>query len=120
MNLYQEHILENYKNPKNIGEIAGGRHASEQNTLCGDEIDVYVDAEDHIDLIKHQTKGCAITVASASILSDVLIGKTVEEISNLTEDDVLSILKIELTPARIKCAMLPVWALKQALNKEKE
>jgi nitrogen fixation NifU-like protein len=100
---YREFILDHYKNPHNFGELAGATHQyHDTNPLCGDEITMYlkIGADDRVDDVAFSGKGCAISQASASILTDEV------------RDHVLANLGITLTPARLKCALLSLKALK--------
>jgi nitrogen fixation protein NifU and related proteins len=112
---YREFILDHYKNPHNFGELADATHRyHDTNPLCGDEITMYlkIGAGDRVDDVAFEGKGCAISVASASILTDEVRGKTLDELKALDRDHVLENLGITLTPARLKCALLSLKALK--------
>jgi len=88
-----------------------------RNTLCGDEIEVYLDVSDDIvKSIKFVAEGCAISIASASMLSTELVGKSLSEISELDEKFPVEILGVQLTPSRMKCAHLSLEAIQQALD----
>jgi len=115
--LYRQNIIDHYKNPRNVGELT-----SENNTVacsnitCGDETKVSVKVKSgKISEIKHQTIGCAISVASISILSEELVGMDTEKVKKMDKDAVQEILGIEITPSRLKCAMLGLEAIKKAL-----
>ena len=123
MDLYQEIILDHYKNPRNKGEITSHQHVlscSESNVGCGDELLVKITldkSENKIEEIKWQGQGCAISVASMSLLSEFIIGKTVEEVRKVDKDTMLEMLGLdEITPAREKCMMLSVKAVNRALD----
>jgi nitrogen fixation protein NifU and related proteins len=107
--MYREQILDHYKNPRNYGELEGHTfsHLGE-NPMCGDEIEVFVrlDDEDRIEYASFQGDGCAISQASASMLTSHIRGMTMEELHDLDTDDVLDLLGIEVTPMRVKCAVL--------------
>jgi nitrogen fixation NifU-like protein len=115
---YRENILDHYKNPRNHGHIDHPSTAAEGvNPLCGDELAVELKVEDGVVTdIRYNGRGCAISQAAASMLSDVVKGKQVSELSQLGREDVLEELGIPLTPIRLKCAMLSVGVLKVALN----
>lgn len=116
--IYKEFILENYKNPKNTGHLESpAKNAKVANYSCGDEISVSVlIKEGKVIDIKHQTTGCAISVAGASITSELVKGKTIAEIKNLSKEDILDEMGIELTPSRLKCALLALEGIKTAID----
>ncbi|HLC66595.1 MAG TPA: iron-sulfur cluster assembly scaffold protein, partial [Candidatus Nanoarchaeia archaeon] len=92
-------------------------HFRELNPLCGDEIELFVHLRDgQVDEIKWEGKGCAISQAAASMLSDELLAKTVPELRALKTQDVLQLLAIPIGPVRLKCANLPLRTLQLALQ----
>ena len=112
---YREFILDHYKNPHNFGELPDATHQyHDTNPLCGDEITMYlkVGAGDRVEDVRFAGKGCAISQASASILTDEVKGKTLDELKAIDREHVLENLGITLTPARLKCALLSLKALK--------
>jgi len=112
---YREFILDHYKNPHNFGELADATHRyHDTNPLCGDEITMYlkIGENERVEDVAFSGKGCAISQASASILTDEVRGKTLDELKALDRDHVLESLGITLTPARIKCALLSLKTLK--------
>ncbi len=120
--MYQEVILQHYRTPKNFGPLPdANREGEESNPLCGDHITVRLKvdpASQKISEIRFEGDGCAISVASASMLTEKVAGLTVEQASKLTRDDVLQLLGIPLSPARIKCALTGYAALGRALHPE--
>ena len=118
--MYQEVILQHYRTPKNFGPLPdANREGEESNPLCGDHITVRLKVDpgsQKISEIRFQGDGCAISVASASMMTEKVAGLTVEEAGRLTRDDVLQLLGIPLSPARIKCALTGFAALGRALN----
>jgi nitrogen fixation NifU-like protein len=108
--MYRQQILDHYKNPRNYGELEDPTFAHVgHNTSCGDELTFYVELADDgetIDAVSFTGDGCAISQASASLLSQELPGKTLDEVEAMDRDDVLDVLGIEVTPMRIKCAVL--------------
>jgi len=116
--LYREIIIEHYKNPYHKGKIEGSDYSFEdENPLCGDHIhvDLLVDAEKNVVDAKFDGQGCAISVASADLLLDSVIGKNIEELKKLGKQDILDMLGIELSPVRLKCALLSLKVLKAAI-----
>lgn len=120
--LFQELILENYRNPRHKGSLENPDfYASEANPLCGDTLRLYVRlADGKIRDVYFDGAGCAISQASASLLTEFLEGKTVEEAGKTSTQDIMQLLGgIELSPARLKCAFLSLETLKKALaNKQ--
>jgi nitrogen fixation protein NifU and related proteins len=118
--MYQEVILQHYRAPKNFGPLDGAdREGEESNPLCGDHITVRLKVEpasQRISEIRFQGDGCAISVASASMLTERIAGLTLDEAGQLTRDDVLKQLGIPLSPVRIKCALTGFSALGKALH----
>jgi nitrogen fixation protein NifU and related proteins len=115
---YRENILDHYKNPRNHGHVEHPTATAEGvNPLCGDELAVELEVEDGVVTdIRYNGRGCAISQAAASMLSDVVKGKRVEDLAGIGKEDVLEELGIPLTPIRLKCAMLSVGVLKVALS----
>ncbi|WP_336342913.1 iron-sulfur cluster assembly scaffold protein [Halalkalicoccus ordinarius] len=108
--MYREQILDHYKNPRNYGELEDPSfsHVGE-NPMCGDEIRVDVTLEDDDDTIEYVSfvgDGCAISQASASLLSQKLPGMSLDELEGMDRDDVTEMLGIDISPMRIKCAVL--------------
>lgn len=121
MNIYQEHILEHYKNPVHYGKLENATHeAHDHNPLCGDEITVRVRVDKgKIMAVAFESKGCAIAKASASILMEYIAGKDVALAKKLSREDMLSMLSIPLSVSRVKCGMLGLITLKKALYEVK-
>jgi nitrogen fixation NifU-like protein len=119
--LYREVILDHYKNPRNHGSIEDAdAHAEGQNPLCGDEVSVYVDFDgDTIREMKFSGRGCAISQAATSMLTELVVGKTAAEAAAIDKDELLEEAPIPLTPVRLKCAMLGLTTLKVALHRAK-
>ncbi|MEM3841162.1 MAG: SUF system NifU family Fe-S cluster assembly protein [Candidatus Micrarchaeaceae archaeon] len=116
-NLYMEDIISNYEHPHNKGQI---KDASAEfhghNPVCGDDIRMYITVKDgKISDVKFEGDGCSISMASASMLTDFIKGKSLEEIEAMGVDTVRSLLKIDPGPVRLKCATLPLRTLKGAV-----
>ncbi|SEN42991.1 nitrogen fixation protein NifU [Halorientalis persicus] len=108
--MYRQQILDHYKSPRNYGEMEDPTftHVGE-NPMCGDTIEMQVrldDDEEEIEYVAFQGDGCAISQASASMLSEKLQGMTIEELRELDRDDVVEMLGVDISPMRIKCAVL--------------
>jgi len=115
--LYRDYILEHYRRPHNFGvlEDATGRFEG-ANPLCGDRITMMVGIRGGIVAdVAFTGRGCAISQASASLLTDEVKGKTVEEVAALTSEDLLELIGIDISPARLKCALLSLDTLEHAL-----
>lgn len=117
MSIYQEIILEHASRPRNAGTIPNASNTvTVHNPLCGDRIRMDILEENgRIVDIRFSGKGCAISQASASLLTDAARGKPKEELKKMTKKDMMKLLGIELGPNRLKCALLPLEALKKLL-----
>jgi nitrogen fixation NifU-like protein len=107
--MYRQRILDHYRDPQNYGDIEDPDvHYSDVNPSCGDEIDMYaiVDEDDEVVDVKFDGQGCAISQASASLLTEEVKGMSIEEVRDLETDDIKEMLGIELSPVRVKCAVL--------------
>jgi nitrogen fixation NifU-like protein len=116
--LYRENILDHYRHPRNKGRLEHATHTHEEhNPLCGDiiRIDLHVNEGDVIDEVRFEGEGCAISQASASMLTEMIAGKTLEEAKELSKQDILEALGIEIGPVRLKCALLPLKVLKAGI-----
>ena len=121
--LYREVILDHYKNPRGHGVLEDADAEAEgQNPLCGDEVSIYVrfgEDADTIDEVKFSGRGCAISQAATSMLTEMVQGRKASEVAELDKDELLEEIGIPLTPIRLKCAMLGLTTLKVALHKAK-
>ncbi len=111
---YREYILDHYKNPRNFGHIEHPTYTHEEdNPLCGDVVGIDLLVKDGVvDDIKFHGRGCAISQASASLLTERIKGMSLDEARTIGKEDVLSELGIDISPARIKCALLSLKVLK--------
>ncbi len=119
MDIYAQNILDHNKNPENFGELRNPTVISEEyNPLCGDKIKIFIviDEGSVID-IRFNGSGCAISQAATSMLTEKLIGKTVEEASAIGKEEILKLLGVELGPSRLKCALLGWQGVQNALKK---
>ena len=112
--LYRQNILDHYQNPRNFGTLEHPDISTEDsNPLCGDEIRIDLQVKDGvIEDVRFSGKGCSISRAAASMLTEEIRGKTLEEVKRIGRDDVLEMLGIELGPVRLKCALLALKTLK--------
>jgi nitrogen fixation protein NifU and related proteins len=121
--LYREVIIDHYKNPRGHGLIENADAEAEgQNPLCGDEVSIYVafaDDGDTIDEVKFSGRGCAISQAATSMLTEMVKGRSATQVAALPRDELLDEIGIPLTPVRLKCALLGLSTLKLALHKAK-
>ena len=121
--MYREVILDHYKNPRGHGELEDAdAHADGQNPLCGDEVSIYVafaEDGDTIDEVKFSGRGCAISQAATSMLTEMVQGKSALAVGTMDKQELLDEIGIELSPVRLKCAMLGLTTLKVALHKAK-
>ena len=114
---YREYILDHYRNPRNYGKLEQPSvHSEDSNPLCGDQLGMDLKVEgDRITEVRFQGRGCAISQAAASMLSEMIEGKTVDEVIELGKDDVLEALGVPISPARTKCAFLSLRVLHRGL-----
>ncbi len=112
--LYREHILDHYKNPRNQGTLENPDITfQDSNPLCGDELRMDFKVKDGVvEDVRFSGKGCSISMAAASMLTEHIKGRSVEELKKLTREDILEDLGIELGPVRLKCALLALKVLK--------
>jgi nitrogen fixation protein NifU and related proteins len=118
--IYREIILDHYRNPRNKGKLPGADVSiHDSNPLCGDEIDMHLKVEgDKIKDVKFEGRGCAISQASASMLTEMVMGKPLTSIRDLSKDDILENIGLtSLGPARIKCALISLKVLKLGMVK---
>jgi nitrogen fixation NifU-like protein len=117
MDLYAEEILDHYKHPHHFGHLEEPSLViQDRNPLCGDEIVLELKIEDDkIVDVAFTGHGCAISRAAASMMSDDIIGKSLEDLRGWKKEDITDLLGIEVGPVRIKCALLPLKALKSAV-----
>jgi nitrogen fixation NifU-like protein len=117
--LYRDEILEHYRNPHNFGTLEQPTTVKEgANPLCGDRITLMlgIDDDGNVQDVAFTVLGCAISQASASMLTDEIKGKPLTEIAKMGQQDVLDNLAIEISPARMKCEMLSLDTLRLAVG----
>ena len=115
--LYRDFILDHYRNPRNAGTFEGADASFEDiNPLCGDKIRMDLKIRDGtVTDVRFKGRGCAISQASASLLTEQIKGKTLADINKIGKEDVLENVGINISAARLKCALLGLKVLKQAL-----
>lgn len=114
---YKEYILDHYRNPRNYGHLERADVTAEDlNPLCGDTITMELALDDagRVEDIKFSGKGCAISQASASMLTGTIKGMKLEDVARLSQEAVLENVGIGISPTRMKCAMLGLKVLKSA------
>ena len=115
--MYREQILDYYRHPRNFGTLdAANARAADWNPVCGDKMEMFVAvANNRISDIKFMGSGCAISISSASLLTEAVKGKHIDEAIKLDNDAFISELGVTLSPVRRKCALLGLKVLKMAL-----
>ena len=117
MDPFREAIIDHYKYPRHKGQLEDADfHYHDSNPFCGDEVTIQVKvADDKVVDAAFEGRGCAISQASASMMMEEIIGMPVAELKRWGKEDVLDLLGIEIGPVRLKCALLPLKALKAGL-----
>ncbi|HEX8598844.1 MAG TPA: SUF system NifU family Fe-S cluster assembly protein [Chloroflexia bacterium] len=115
--IYREEIIEHYKNPRNFGTLDDPDvHVEANNPLCGDRLSMDLKLRDGVvQDVRFNGRGCAISQASASMLTEQMVGARLEDLASTTREDILDNLGIEISYARIKCATLSLGLLRLAL-----
>jgi nitrogen fixation protein NifU and related proteins len=119
--MYSKKVLEHFKNPKNVGKIEGADGiGTVGNRACGDVMHLYIAVKaDKIVDIKFETMGCAAAIATSSMITELAKGKTIDEASKLTKDNIVDALE-GLPPIKIHCSLLAVEALHKAIEDYKQ
>lgn len=115
MDMYRELILDHYQNRRNWGLVEDPDiDYEEDNPLCGDHLHLTVKLDDarRVVAVGWEGEGCAISQASASMLGEAMVGKTLDELKHFSKDDILEMLGIPISPVRLKCALLSLKILK--------
>ena len=116
--MYQENILDHYKSPRNFGKIENASvHHHEYNPPCGDEIEMFMVLDENRKVVdvKFNGHGCAISQASASMLTEQIKSKNIDELKKMTKENILEMLGIPISPVRLKCALLSLDTLKNSI-----
>ncbi len=116
--IYKEAILDHFRHPRNYGDLPDANaRAREANVLCGDVIEMQLKLSgDRIDDLRFRGQGCAVSIASTSMLTELVKGKEVSEIKKLGKKDIIRLLRSDPGPTRIECALLGLKVLKMAVH----
>lgn len=116
--LYSDILLNHFRHPRNYGSLDAPDISNEQfNPLCGDRIRLELKLEHSIvNEARFKGDGCAISTAAASLLTELVLGKNLEELTNLPDAQLISALESNIQPARLQCALLPLQALREGLR----
>jgi nitrogen fixation NifU-like protein len=116
--MYRQEMIEVYKNPEHKGELKNATvSCTEFSPTCGDKITVQLKiSNDKIEDAKFSGSGCVISVVTSDMLVEKIIGMNIEDVKSMTSQEVLDMLKINLSPARIKCALVCFAAIKKAIK----
>ena len=116
--IYTEIILDYYRHPRNKGQLENPQiSAKDSNPLCGDvlEIQMVLDGNDTVKDVKYNGQGCAISQASASMLTELVKGRSLDEVRKISKEDILSLIGGQLSAVRLKCALLSLKVMKTGL-----
>lgn len=116
--IYRQYILEHYREPRNHGSLEHPTlHAGDTNPLCGDRIELDLNVSDgRVTDVAFNGRGCAISQATASMLTERIEGATLDDLRALTPNDIFEMLGVEIGPARQRCALLSLRVLHQAIG----
>jgi len=116
--MYQENILDHYKNPRNKKEMPSCTHFCKQNNpLCGDEVEMFLQIiQGRVADVSFTGQGCALSQASASLLTESIKNKSLADVSSFNKQKIFSLLGISISPLRQNCALLSLRAVQQALS----
>ncbi len=117
--MYRENILDHFKNPRNFGKMESSTFNNlEFNPVCGDQIEIFVQLEnDTVKEVKFTGKGCAISMASASMLTDKIKSMSLEQLKKIKKEEVLEMIGVPLGIVRRKCGLLSLKVLMNGINK---
>ena len=118
--IYKEAILDHFRHPRNYGDLPDANaRAKDSNVLCGDVIEIQLRINvNRIDEARFRGEGCAISIATASMLTEFAKGKSISEIKKLGKEELIKLLGADPGPGRIECALLGLEVLKAALDGE--
>ena len=119
IDMYAENIMDHFNSPRNKGEVKNAdiKHSG-FNPFCGDEVEITakLTSKKEINEIKFSGKGCSISQASASMLTEMIRGKSIEEVKKLSKEDILDMLNIPIGPVRLKCALLALDTIQEGIQ----
>jgi nitrogen fixation NifU-like protein len=117
--LYTDTLLDHFRHPRNYGNLASPDVCNEQfNPLCGDRIRLELKIEGaKVNEARFKGDGCAISIAAASLLTELILGADLSEVENISDVQLISALESDIKPARLQCALLPLHALREGLKK---
>ena len=121
--LYRELIVDHYKNPRFKGKLEKSDFSfADENPLCGDYLQIQLEVDENQKVVnaKFDGHGCAISISAVDLLLESIIGKSIEDLKKIKNQDVLNLLGIELSPVRLKCALLSLKVLKAAIYELRE
>ena len=121
--LYRELIVDHYKNPRYKGKLEKSDFSfADENPLCGDYLQIQLEVDENQKVVnaKFDGHGCAISISAVDLLLESIIGKSIEDLKKIKNQDVLNLLGIELSPVRLKCALLSLKVLKAAIYELQE
>lgn len=116
--VYSEIILDYYRHPRNKGTLDHPQiSAKDSNPLCGDiiEMQLELDKNNSVKEVRFSGQGCAISQASASMLTEIVKGKTIDDVRKISKDEILSLIGGQLSAVRLKCALLSLKVLKMGV-----
>jgi nitrogen fixation protein NifU and related proteins len=116
--LYSDTLLDHFRHPRNYGDLVSPDISHESfNPLCGDRIRIEVNLRDTIvEEARFKGDACAICTAAASLLTELILGIDIEELSSIPDDRLIAALESEIKPARLRCALLPLEAIRSGLK----
>jgi nitrogen fixation NifU-like protein len=116
--LYSNTLLDHFRHPRNYGSLDAPDISNEQfNPLCGDRIRIELRLNESIvNEARFKGDGCAISTAAASLLTEMILGKDIEELTSMSDAQLISALESDIQPARLQCALLPLQALREGLR----
>jgi len=121
--LYQEHILDHYAHPRNAGRLKNPDIVADaDDPSCGDQVhlEIALDAAGRVEQVAFEGEGCMVSMASTSIFTEKIKGRTVNELESLTEEDALAMLDVPVGPNRRRCALTPLAALRAGLKAHRQ
>ena len=119
--LYSDTLLDHFRHPRNYGSLDAPDISNEQfNPLCGDRIRLELKFEQtKVNEARFKGDACAISTAATSLLTELILGKDVEQLANITDEQLIVALESDIQPARLQCALLPLHTLREGLKNYK-